>query len=519
MTEIKDTNCIVKAFETHHICILRDDQKYFFRATDVGEVLDIKNIYTSVQNFDDDERGLREVETLSGNQKVLYLTSQGVYRLLYNSKKPVAKKFRKWVGNILDDIIFNHSKELQKQLKEKEELIKKLQNKPETEGFLRKDGFIYLIHDKDKDGHYKIGLSYEPVKRLASLNVGSSTNSLEIVETFRTKDCVFAEKTIHSALQPHRIKNQKEWFYFPQAELLKYVKKTISNCIDFVESYVVNNVDDELSSASTKLKNTNAIYVSKEVQTELLIDLPNSFDSFNNETCLFQRFIRECCIIDEIQFVNIKYLVQQYKMWAKMHNITNYKEFDTYIRSKFEIKQMIDPTLQSNVLCVKGITLRREFTEFNFQKPFSDFEQFLVDKCVKRPTARINRTNLRIKYLEWKKQTTPNFTMTKLEEQQFHAFMNKHFFHDLFYDGKTSYLGWYGVAIAEESLIGSGALISNNKKRTIVQYETSSNKEVKRWDSQKVAANELGISPSTLTNWIRAKTSKNGMCYKFLSNS
>ena len=48
-----------------------------------------------------------------------YLTSQGVYRLLYNSKKPEAKKFRKWAGAILDDIIFNESKELKKQLDEK----------------------------------------------------------------------------------------------------------------------------------------------------------------------------------------------------------------------------------------------------------------------------------------------------------------------------------------------------------------------------------------------------------------
>ena len=49
-------------------------------------------------------------------QDTIFLTSQGVYRLLYNSKKEIAKKFRKWAGNILDDIIFNESKELQKQL-------------------------------------------------------------------------------------------------------------------------------------------------------------------------------------------------------------------------------------------------------------------------------------------------------------------------------------------------------------------------------------------------------------------
>ena len=40
---------------------------------------------------------------------------QGIYRLLYASKKPIAKKFRKWAGNILDDITFNESEELKRQ--------------------------------------------------------------------------------------------------------------------------------------------------------------------------------------------------------------------------------------------------------------------------------------------------------------------------------------------------------------------------------------------------------------------
>lgn len=37
---------------------------------------------------------------------------------MYNSKKPLAKKFSKWTGDILDDIIFIESKELKKKLEE-----------------------------------------------------------------------------------------------------------------------------------------------------------------------------------------------------------------------------------------------------------------------------------------------------------------------------------------------------------------------------------------------------------------
>jgi len=46
----------------------------------------------------------------------IFLTSRGVYRILYSSKKEIAKQFRKWVGDILDDLIFNQGKELKLQL-------------------------------------------------------------------------------------------------------------------------------------------------------------------------------------------------------------------------------------------------------------------------------------------------------------------------------------------------------------------------------------------------------------------
>jgi prophage antirepressor-like protein len=61
--------------------------------------LNLANIRASIQNYDEDEQVVRKVDDLRGcAQDTVFLTSQGVYRVLYNSKKPEAKKFRKWVG-------------------------------------------------------------------------------------------------------------------------------------------------------------------------------------------------------------------------------------------------------------------------------------------------------------------------------------------------------------------------------------------------------------------------------------
>jgi prophage antirepressor-like protein len=93
----QDNNCIVKAFENNPISILHEDtdnrRVYYFKAADIGKVLGIVNIRTSIMNFDDDEKIVRTTySSNSGNPETIFLTSQGVYRLLYNSKKEVAKK-------------------------------------------------------------------------------------------------------------------------------------------------------------------------------------------------------------------------------------------------------------------------------------------------------------------------------------------------------------------------------------------------------------------------------------------
>jgi prophage antirepressor-like protein len=277
--EIKtDNNCIVKAFENNPISILHEDihnkKVYYFKASDVGNALGIVNIRTTIQNYeDDDERVVRKVYDPHGTlQDTIFLTSQGVYRLLYSSKKEIAKKFRKWAGNILDDIIFNESEELKRQLEEKnkkieeqQKTIKILENKPETYGFDRNPGYIYVVEDTIKPGHIKLGHATEPNNRISSLNVSSSTYSLKILATFETFDKEFAEKIVHYSLNPFRIKNRKEWFYFQNKNEIIYALNTIKNCIDFIKIFDINEIEEiEDNNLELLLININKINVEKE---------------------------------------------------------------------------------------------------------------------------------------------------------------------------------------------------------------------------------------------------------------
>ena len=121
MADFKDSNCIIKAFENNKISILQEEDNnkkyYYFKASDVALALDLKNIHVSIQSYEEDEKVIRMAYDQRGaEQNTTFLTSHGIFRLLYNSKKPLAKKFRKWAGNILDDIIFNNSNEIRLQL-------------------------------------------------------------------------------------------------------------------------------------------------------------------------------------------------------------------------------------------------------------------------------------------------------------------------------------------------------------------------------------------------------------------
>lgn len=105
MIEEKDTNCIIKAFDNTSITIIKEDtHNYLFRGTDVGKVLGLTNIRVTIQNFDEDERVVRKAYDSNNIERdTIFLTSR-------------AKQFRKWVGDILDDLIFNQGKELKIQL-------------------------------------------------------------------------------------------------------------------------------------------------------------------------------------------------------------------------------------------------------------------------------------------------------------------------------------------------------------------------------------------------------------------
>lgn len=72
-----------------------------FRANDVQNWLGLKNVSRAVANVDEEERlNLK----LSRGGSMWFLTEEGVYELLMQSRKPIAKQFKKGIKAILHEI-------------------------------------------------------------------------------------------------------------------------------------------------------------------------------------------------------------------------------------------------------------------------------------------------------------------------------------------------------------------------------------------------------------------------------
>ena len=333
---IENTNCITKVFENHPIFIFNDNinnennkKQYYFKANDIAKAIGIVNIRSSVQNFSDKEKGVHEVDTLGGKQESLFLTTKGVYRLLYGSKKPLAEQFRDWAGDILDDIILNKSQELIKKLVEKEEKIKQLEethlnellikenenkwlhNKAQTKASYKKysentEGLYVGAHILDANAFiYKIGKSINIKVRENNHTVSTSDlNKFQMIKAYLAPTdlhfCV--ESFVQELLKPFSInETRKEHFIINTIFVDHIIKKVLGNidsCIIDINEYIDiledNKFNYEVVDDILKIKYEKDIKNEKTYEIDIISStLPT--DKYGKRIC--KRKCEKCNII------------------------------------------------------------------------------------------------------------------------------------------------------------------------------------------------------------------------------
>lgn len=85
------------SFSTQALRVVMIDSEPWFVAADVCGALSHSDTSMAVRRLDDDEKGTSTVCTPSGEQQMLVINESGLYSLILTSRKPEAKKFKKWV--------------------------------------------------------------------------------------------------------------------------------------------------------------------------------------------------------------------------------------------------------------------------------------------------------------------------------------------------------------------------------------------------------------------------------------
>lgn len=96
----------IKIFDNPEFGTIRThliDNVPWFVAKDICAVLGIVNHIDAISRLDEDEKGMANTYPLNkckrggGMQKALIVNESGLYALIFQSRKPLAKAFRKWV--------------------------------------------------------------------------------------------------------------------------------------------------------------------------------------------------------------------------------------------------------------------------------------------------------------------------------------------------------------------------------------------------------------------------------------
>lgn len=85
------------AFDSHAVRVVQISGHPWFVARDVCSALCIGNNRMALERLDDDEKGVSSIDTLGGPQELTIINESGLYSLILGSRKPEAKKFKKWV--------------------------------------------------------------------------------------------------------------------------------------------------------------------------------------------------------------------------------------------------------------------------------------------------------------------------------------------------------------------------------------------------------------------------------------
>lgn len=246
---------IIKAFQKNevgiNITIKGTHESPLFRASDIGEVLDIGNIRPSIQDFDNTEKhAVSTTDVIGREQEVSYLTEKGLYKVLFRSRKPIAKQFTDWVCEVLKEIRLKGVYDLQQQLKLKEKDSKEIL----IDNFKNKQVIYFILVEENV---LKFGFSGDIKTRFADHLVEFGPD-IKLSYVFETRYNREFEQMIKTELKKYIISkkyknNQTELIELSDNFTYDQLKRKIEKLKEVVNENLVPKLLNDISEMEIKI--------------------------------------------------------------------------------------------------------------------------------------------------------------------------------------------------------------------------------------------------------------------------
>lgn len=290
-------------FENKEIRILGTPEEPLFIANDIEKILELKNIHVTIKDFDNTEKVISNPYHLGVNQNMMCLTEKGLYRVLYTSRKPLAKQFQNWVFTVLKEIRLKGRYDLLQKIEEQKQAIVLKVEEPlaqtneiviaeniaiiETDQIEIDDSFqlvspdindyrdcnvVYLLHVYEND--YKFGITDDTIRRLSEhkTHFKKHNHEINVVRLWKCKNSIIMrsiEDKIKTLSKENDILRKK----YDLTEIFE--TSNVNLVIEKIDQYVAESIDVsdkiyEMEMAKMRIKEKETDNENLRLQIELL---------------------------------------------------------------------------------------------------------------------------------------------------------------------------------------------------------------------------------------------------------
>jgi prophage antirepressor-like protein len=530
---------IVKAFASNdmnmNITIKGTTEEPLFRASDIGEILEMTNINVSLQHFNETEKVSVIIKTNGGPQTVSFLTEKGLYKVLFRSRKPIAEQFQNWVCDIVKEIRLTGEYQLRQQIQETETRLQaaeaeNVQMTIERNQLLEETAklsiiehpiiYIYNLDVRVTPPELKIGYTLNVHKRIKPFKQVLKYGKLEHSVEIQTTNIRTVENYIHLLLSRFLIKD--EVFRLDVNVAISIVQQIVN----LFKTIAINN-DSERQLKITKLYestenimnnssmpkiSTNTISTQTDFYENTFVAQPVLLDN-NDHTAKFEQYIQEHCIVRSDVEVSTTDIIGQYRILHKVatKEITTALKF--YLDTRFKQSRL---QVQNEKNVTNGyIGVKLKDIKYTRNIINSDMQQFVYHACTFAPSGKVLFSNLSEEYAKWKISLNKPVTANDNDELKKYLKTTNYVLYTTIWTETGNGQGYYGLFLKNQMNVSRTS--STSKK--VYKRDATTHNILGTWDSIAKAAESEKVCAAKMSRCIKNGTIVDDDYYYCLPNA